>query len=332
MSGVFANGLEISGKAVDAQTIAAFPDVCFTPPENPATPPGVPVPYPSFGVASDTDKGTSTVKIQNKTVNIKNLSYLSMTSGTEAGCAAKKGLITSNNKGKEYFNSWSNDVKFDGEPVIRMSDMATNNHASPVGNSPLWVHIANLSPLGQRCRELLERFGIEVHRYEEADEHCKGSGQQSDHVIPHSFFCKGRPNGVNRPNFPNYHIDDAPCICVSGPSTNEASDYGSHGLDVSEHGVKTQSFENPDKAFLRDRQGTYRYARESSMQATETSNQRLVNRKNNDTVLECIRFYCDVYFAYAAGLTPQAGTVPSPQQRATLEGMHVRSPGTRSLL
>ena len=44
MSNVFANWLEISGKAVSAKVIAAFPDVCFTPPENPATPPGVPVP------------------------------------------------------------------------------------------------------------------------------------------------------------------------------------------------------------------------------------------------------------------------------------------------
>ncbi|RUZ71869.1 DUF4150 domain-containing protein, partial [Mesorhizobium sp. M7A.F.Ca.US.003.02.2.1] len=85
MSDVFANGLEISGKSVDAKTIAAFPDVCFTPPENPATPPGVPIPYPSFGMASDTEDGTGTVKIGGKTVNIKNKSDLSKTSGTEAG-------------------------------------------------------------------------------------------------------------------------------------------------------------------------------------------------------------------------------------------------------
>ena len=74
MSGVFANGLEISGKAVNAKTIAAMPDVCFTPPENPATPPGVPVPYPSFGMASDAENGTGTVFIGGKTVNIKNKS------------------------------------------------------------------------------------------------------------------------------------------------------------------------------------------------------------------------------------------------------------------
>ena len=77
---VFANGLEISGKAVTAQTIAVFPDVCFTPPESPATPPGVPIPYPSFGMAADTEKGTGNVFISGKTVNIKNKSDESKTS------------------------------------------------------------------------------------------------------------------------------------------------------------------------------------------------------------------------------------------------------------
>jgi hypothetical protein len=95
MPDVFANGLEVSGKAVNAQTIAAFPDVCFTPPENPATPPGVPVPYPNFAIAGDTEKGSSTVFVKGKPINLKNKSDMSKTTGDEAGCAAKKGLITS---------------------------------------------------------------------------------------------------------------------------------------------------------------------------------------------------------------------------------------------
>ena len=72
---VFANGLEISCKAQANKVIAAFPYVCFTPPQNPATPPGVPVPYPTFGLDGDTDKGTGTVKIGGKTVKQKNKSY-----------------------------------------------------------------------------------------------------------------------------------------------------------------------------------------------------------------------------------------------------------------
>lgn len=68
---VFANGLEVSCKAQANKVIAAFPYVAFTPPQTPATPPGVPVPYPTFGMDSDTDKGTSTVKIGGETINQK---------------------------------------------------------------------------------------------------------------------------------------------------------------------------------------------------------------------------------------------------------------------
>ena len=83
-------GSEISGKAVRAKTIAAFPDVCFTPPQNPATPPGVPVPYPNFAMAGETEKGTGTVKIGGKTINLKNKSDMTKTTGNEAGCAAEE--------------------------------------------------------------------------------------------------------------------------------------------------------------------------------------------------------------------------------------------------
>ena len=141
MPDVYANSLEISGKAVDAKTIAAFPDTCFTPPQTPATPPGVPIPYPSFGMASDTENGTKNVKIGGKEVNLKNKSDEKKTSGTEAGSAPKKGIITSKNTGQKYFHSWSPDVKFEGEPVIRFTDLASHNHASPGGNSPPWVEV-----------------------------------------------------------------------------------------------------------------------------------------------------------------------------------------------
>ena len=124
---VFANGLEVACKAQANKVIAAFPDVCFTPPQTPATPPGVPIPYPSFGMDSDTDKGTSTVKIGGKTVTQKNKSYYTTTTGTEAGCAPKKGVVSSKNTGKEYAEAWSGDVKMDGEPVSRFSDIDSHS-------------------------------------------------------------------------------------------------------------------------------------------------------------------------------------------------------------
>src|SRR5437868_14804016 len=107
---VYANGREISCKAAAGKAIAAFPDTCFTPPQTPATPPGVPVPYPNTGMASDTANGSKTVQIGGDEVMLKNTSYFKTSTGDEAGCAPKKGVVTSKIKGKVNFQSWSMDV------------------------------------------------------------------------------------------------------------------------------------------------------------------------------------------------------------------------------
>lgn len=202
MSNVFANKLEISGKAVNAKTIAAFPDVCFTPPEAPPTPPGVPIPYPSFGMAADTEKGTGTVFIRGKTVNIKNKSDESKTSGTEAGCATKKGIVTSKNTGKKYFHKWSNDVKFEGEPVIRFSDLATHNHASPGGNT-----VPTIEVCGMNLPSNADGSDCVVASYSEGSEKCQeqsqktGKKMQFHHIIPDRTFRCDRtktPNPANK--------------------------------------------------------------------------------------------------------------------------------------
>lgn len=135
---VYANGMELACKAGQGKSICAFPDVCFTPPENPATPPGVPIPYPNTGLASDTTDGSKSVKISDKEVMLKNKSFFKKSTGDEAGSAAKKGVITSVNTGKVYFNAWSMDVKIEGENVVRNLDITTHNHASFPGNSPTW--------------------------------------------------------------------------------------------------------------------------------------------------------------------------------------------------
>lgn len=138
---VYANNMEISCKAAAGKSICAFPDVCFTPPQTPATPPGVPIPYPNTGMASDCTDGSSTVKISGKEVMLKNKSYFKKSTGDEAGCAPKKGVITSKNTGKVYFNAWSMDVKVEGENVVRNLDITTHNHASLPGNTPTWPYI-----------------------------------------------------------------------------------------------------------------------------------------------------------------------------------------------
>jgi hypothetical protein len=296
---VFANGLEISGKAVTAQTIAAMPDVCFTPPENPATPPGVPIPYPSFGMGSDTENGTSTVKISGKTVNIKNKSDEKKTSGTEAGCAAKKGVVTSKNTGKKYFNSWSPDVKFEGEPVIRMSDLATHNHASPVGNAPPWPEITSLSVGGIDCATILAEVKMKVHAYKDADKECEpkkqadGSDnpayQQSDHILQNACFVNSRTAANGIPTCNDYYYKNAPCVCIEDATTK-----------TTEHGRKTQA-QNEWAATQRAKPGkpnpTYKEVREANLEAMKKAKPEIADVDGKEhPAIDCLRQVCDAHF------------------------------------
>lgn len=132
---VYANDRELACAAGAGKTICSMPDVCFTPPENPATPPGVPVPYPNTGLASDTTDGSKSVQISGKEVMMKDKSSFKKSTGDEAGCAAKKGVITSTNTGPVYFTAWSMDVKVEGENAVRHLDMTTGNHGSPAATA-----------------------------------------------------------------------------------------------------------------------------------------------------------------------------------------------------
>lgn len=97
---VFANNMEVSCKAADGKSIACFPDVCFTPPQAPPTPLGVPIPYPNTGLAKDTTRGTRTVKISGKEAMLKDKSYFKTSYGDEAGNALKRGSSPARSKGK----------------------------------------------------------------------------------------------------------------------------------------------------------------------------------------------------------------------------------------
>lgn len=143
---VYANMMEVSCKAASGKTICAFPDVCMTPPMTPATPPGVPIPYPNTGMATDATDGSTSVQISGKEIMLKNKSSFSKSSGDEAGSAPKKGVVTSKNMGKVFFNMWSMDVKVEGENVVRHLDITTHNHASMPGNSPPMPHMDGMAP------------------------------------------------------------------------------------------------------------------------------------------------------------------------------------------
>ncbi len=206
---VYTNGLETSCKSQANKVISAFPDVCFTPPENPATPPGVPIPYPTFGLDGDTDKGTGTVKIRGENVSQKNKSFYTKTSGTEAGCAAKKGVISSKNTGKKYDRAWSPNVKCEKLPISRFSDITTNNHASsePPNTSPPIPKAAGGGAGGAgnaKCPPI-EPFN-KIKCPKDSDRH---------HIVPDFVYRlssrRARPQ-VRAPNAPS--LNDGMCICL----------------------------------------------------------------------------------------------------------------------
>ena len=247
---VFANNREISCKSASGKSIAAFPDVCFTPPQAPPTPPGVPIPYPNTGMAKDTTNGTRTVKITGKEVMLKDQSYYKTSYGDEAGCAPKKGVITSKNKGKVYFTSWSMNVKFEGKNVVRHMDLTTHNHASKPGNTPPWIHTDEMATTVikecekevAKAKEKCEDRGLTTRQQQCDDQECskakkcllvsysqgsrKGKkatvgcceGEQPHHLVESHGFCEEGDRGEPLAKFsdPPYSVENAPCVCAQG--------------------------------------------------------------------------------------------------------------------
>ena len=143
---VYANGMEVSAKAADNQSIAAMPDVCLSPPTPPAGP--VPIPYPNFSQASDTANGTRTVKIGGDEVGQKDKSYYKTSKGDEAATRTLgMGTVTHTIQGKTYFAAWSMDVKFEDENAIRFGDLTTHNHMSqPMDSGCTTSSVADAAP------------------------------------------------------------------------------------------------------------------------------------------------------------------------------------------
>jgi Domain of unknown function (DUF4150) len=124
---VFANGREVSAGKDANKSIAAMPDVCLSPPTPPAGP--IPIPYPNFSAASDTDKGARTVQIAGEDVGIKNSSTYKKSNGNEAATKTLgMGVVSHQITNTTYFSAWSFDVKFEGENAVRQLDLTTHNN------------------------------------------------------------------------------------------------------------------------------------------------------------------------------------------------------------
>ena len=202
MSGkVFANGNEVVRKGGDGKVIAAFPDVCMSPPPPPAGP--VPVPYPDSSSAKDLKSGSRTVQIAGNEVALQDASfYQSSPLGNEAatrnfGASVVTHVIT----GKTYFASWSMDVKVEGKSVVRHMDLTTSNHGSYPGATPPF---SNLS-----AAQVAEAQELAQQRMDKGKCPCCGGGiedcpaafQQDDEALTLEEFYGLDKNPARREQF-----------------------------------------------------------------------------------------------------------------------------------
>ncbi len=140
---VFANGMEVSGKATPNKTIAAMPDVCLSPPPPPAGP--VPIPYPMTGMASDTSDGCTSVIVKGKEAGKKNSTKYSKTMGNEpATNSFGANVISHKISGPLKFAAYSFDVMFEGGGACRFADLTTQNHMN-IGGGSVSVSVAGLN-------------------------------------------------------------------------------------------------------------------------------------------------------------------------------------------
>lgn len=275
---VFANGMEVSCKAADGKSICAFPDVCFTPPQTPATPPGVPIPYPNTGLASDTSDGSTTVKISGQEVMLKNKSYFKKSTGDEAGCAPKKGVINSKITGKVYFTAWSMDVKVEGENVVRHLDLTTHNHGSTANEGIPFPHLDQMFVGGSSCQSIFAAEHINVHRH--GSKNCP-DGYESDHILQNACFENSRGGG-GITSCPKYKVNDAPCICLKGASTDAGT----------QHYKKTQAQVSMQRKWKGSKSVSYQAVRDANLKAVADSR----STQPSDAAKSCLKMVVDHYF------------------------------------
>lgn len=161
---VYANANAVVCAAGSGKVVAAFPDVCMSPPGPPAGP--APVPYADTSHARDTKKGSKTVKIGGKPVFLFGQSHLATSPlGNEAATKSfGASVLTHTITGKTQFSGHSMDVKCEGKYLCRHLDLTTSNHASYPGATPPFPEMEEMNLVAQQ-------------RIEERVCPCCGSGE-----------------------------------------------------------------------------------------------------------------------------------------------------------
>lgn len=197
---VFANGLEVSGKATPNKTIAAMPDVCMSPPPPPAGP--VPIPYPLFGMASDTTDGCTSVFVKGKEAGKKNSTKYSKTTGNEpATNSFGANIITHKITGPLKFAAYSFDVILEGGGACRFTDLTTQNHMNAGGGSvgaSMAAADAGSGPLDPDCKDLKDKN--DKFREDHGDKVIKSAKDEKGKKVETTFdesgtVCHGKFTG-----------------------------------------------------------------------------------------------------------------------------------------
>ena len=188
-----------------------------------------------------------------------------------------------------------------------MTDLATNNHASP-SNTVTWPHIAGLGAPGLDCAKILDDIGVKVHPYRDRAKkgRCKKGKQQSDHLLQNACVNQKR-HGPAAPGFGGYDLADAPCICLEDGTDPDT-----------EHGTKTAMQNDWATDLRRDgkKKVSYKEARDKNLEFTAAGHPKL---KNNPDALECLKMVIDDFFLRLTGA----------KDVDELEKMDCRVPGPR---
>ena len=167
---VYANGMAIAAKVGGGKVIAAFPDVCMSPPPPPAGP--IPIPYPNSSFSKDLKKGSKAVKIGGKPMALKDSFYKTSPLGNEAATKSFGGsMLSHQTSGKTEFIAYSFDVKVEGKNVCRHVDGVLSNCASMPG-----LPSANLETLSPATVEKAEKNPM-LCPCCDGDKHAEGKAQ-----------------------------------------------------------------------------------------------------------------------------------------------------------
>jgi len=190
-------------------------------------------------------------------------------------------------------------VKFDGEPVSRNTELATNNHASPPPKSPPWAHVCAANFSKKTCVDVLAEVGIDVHTHSKKP--CKPP-DESEHFVRNQFFQKSRGKKTYN-KWGKYRVQDAPCICMKSRHTTAGGKVktGSGSKRETPHWWKTKKV----REFLKlNKKPSLRKAMDTSIDAVKEHHTKIKKQKprKQEHIAECLKL---IHLEYLRSVAPK---------------------------